>query len=523
MGFYRVRLRRHKKSVFVLIFREPPDDKPKVKTLHNLTLAQKLTFLTLIITVVSSIITLSCVYFFILKLNNQFLEGEIKERETIIEHAYMEPLWSFDQRQIEQVSKSLISDNGFTYIEAVRVIDASGNILFEKAHNSDRIGNLEEYARKPFTKVGSTRIMKGKEHLGTVQIAFTSQGVMNKYKGLLTSIFLFSFLIVGFTCFWIHVFFNKLLTTPLNRLLCHVQELKNARFETHPYAGLTGELRDIGNTLNFTSELVKKRNDDLKHHSETLEKMVAERTNELQEQILKNMNASRLVAVGEVASGIAHEINNPLTVINGQMMKLQRQLKNYPEDDALRAPIEKINLMSNRIVKIINGLKLISRDGHSDPMQNFGIGNMVDEIKLLTEMKIKSLNIDLEFNIPENEIQVYGREVQISQVLVNLINNAVDAISTSEEKWIKVTVAEKSGHVEFRITDSGKGISKEVQDKIMTPFFTTKGVGKGTGLGLSISKGIINDHGGEFYYNASAGNTEFVFTLSKCIGEIKAA
>jgi len=493
------------------------------KLFRNLTLAQKLTFLTLVITVMSSAVTLGFVYFFILKLNAQFLEGEIKERESIIEHVYVEPLWSFDQKQIEEVSKSLISNSGFTYIEAVRVIDPYGNVLYERSMGKDRVGNLEDYAKAPFTKVGSTKIYKSKEHLGTVWIAFTAQGVMDKYRGLLTSIFLFSFLIVGFTCFWINVFFKKLLSEPLNALLCHIQQIKNAQFINHPYDGLTDELRDIGNTLNFTAALVKKRNDDLKNHSENLERMVAERTNELQVQILKNMNASRLVAVGEVASGIAHEINNPLTVINGQILKLQRQMKNYPQDEMLTAPIEKINLMSNRIVKIINGLKLISRDGQSDPMLNFDLNKMVEEIKLLTEMKIKSLDIDLQFDIPQDEIMVYGREVQISQVLVNLINNAVDAISANEEKWIRVRVSEEDGRVQFRITDSGKGISKEVQEKIMTPFFTTKGVGKGTGLGLSISKGIINDHGGEFYYNKESPNTEFIFTLSLCRGAIKAA
>lgn len=487
-----------------------------MKTLANyFNLAQKLTILTLVVTVISSSALLACVYFFILQLNNQFLEGEIGEREAIIEHAYVEPLWSFDQHQIEEVSKSLINNNGFTYIEAVRVIDPGGNILFEKAEGSKRVLSLDEYVNKPFTKIGSTKIKKGEQELGTVQIVFTSEGVMNKYRGLITSIFLFSFMIVAFTCFWINVFFNKILTNPLNKLLTHVQELKNARFETHNYTEHTGELQDIGNTLNYTSTLIKKRNDDLKHHSENLEKMVADRTSELEEQILKNMNASRLVAVGEVASGIAHEINNPLTVINGQMLKLQRQLKNYPPDESLNEPIEKIKLMSNRIVKIIKGLKLISRDGNSDPMTGFAINSMVDEIKLLTEMKIKSLNIDLEFTAPANVVQVYGREVQISQVLVNLINNAVDAITNLEEKWIKVEISEIGGSVQFKITDSGKGIKKETQDKIMTPFFTTKGVGKGTGLGLSISKGIISDHGGEFYYNSTCSNTQFIFTLSK--------
>ena len=179
--------------------------------------------------------------------------------------------------------------------------------------------------------------------------------------------------------------------------------------------------------------------------------------------------------------------------------------------------------MCSRIVKIINGLKLISRDGQSDPMMNFQINNMVEEIKLLTEMKIKALNISLQFILPDEGVEAYGREVQISQVLVNLINNAVDAISYNEEKWIKVEVCEHGGSVEFKITDSGKGITREVQEKIMTPFFTTKGVGKGTGLGLSISKGIINDHGGDLNYNAESPNTQFVFTLSKYRRELKAA
>lgn len=458
---------------------------------------------------------LGCVYFFLLQLNNQFLESETKEREAIIEHAFIEPLWSFDQHQIEEVSKSLITNNGFSYIEAVRVVDPTGNVLFELADGKDHFVNIEDYANRPFTKVGTTKITRAGQNLGSVQIAFTTKGVMDKYRGLFTSIILFSLMITALTCFWINVFFNRLLTAPLNRLLSHVKELKNAKFETHQYSGVSCELQDIGNTLNYTSTLIKKRNDDLKHHSENLEKMVEERTAELQEQILKNMNASRLVAVGEVASGIAHEINNPLTVINGQVVKLQRQLKKYPDEDQLMPPLEKINLMSNRIVKIINGLKLISRDGHSDPMACFNINTMIEEIKLLTEMKIKSLNIKLDFIAPEGDVQVYGREVQISQVLVNLINNAVDAISHYDDKWIKVEIKEVVGGVEFRITDSGEGIPKDVQEKMLTPFYTTKGVGKGTGLGLSISKGIINDHGGEFYYNEHSPNTQFVFILSK--------
>jgi C4-dicarboxylate-specific signal transduction histidine kinase len=223
-----------------------------------------------------------------------------------------------------------------------------------------------------------------------------------------------------------------------------------------------------------------------------------------------------------VASGIAHEINNPLMVITGQVLKIKRQLKEGHVDE-IEQPLSKISLMSERIVKIIKGLKLISRDGHKDPMNEFSFATMIEEIKLLTEMKIKSLDIDFSVNMPQTIDHIYGREVQISQVLVNLINNSFDAISAQEEKWIRIEVLDLNETIQVSVTDSGRGISKDLQDKIMNPFFTTKEVGKGTGLGLSISKGIVKDHGGDFYYNNHCPNTQFVFTISKSMGQQKAA
>lgn len=107
--------------------------------------------------------------------------------------------------------------------------------------------------------------------------------------------------------------------------------------------------------------------------------------------------------------------------------------------------------------------------------------------------------------------------MQISQVLVNVIGNAIDAIAGLSEKWIRVEVYDKNDKVFFTITDSGKGIPLEIQEKIMHPFFTTKGVNIGTGLGLSISKSIIEEHGGFLNYNVSSPNTQFVFELRKAV------
>ncbi len=105
---------------------------------------------------------------------------------------------------------------------------------------------------------------------------------------------------------------------------------------------------------------------------------------------------------------------------------------------------------------------------------------------------------------------------QISQVLLNLLNNAFDAVMDGppdKRRWVRVDIDLTGENVQLKVTDCGDGISAEVQMKLMQPFFTTKGTGKGTGLGLSISKGIVEKHGGQLFYNRESKNTCFVISL----------
>jgi two-component system NtrC family sensor kinase len=455
------------------------------------------------------------VYFSIVNLNESMLNREIEGGKNIITNAYIEPLWSFDKTQIEEVSNTFLNDNGFVSTTAIKVVDPKGKVLFYKSTISKDNLPFENYANMPFTKTTVSEIKKNGEVLGSVYIAFTTSSIMSMYKNFLGLILLFTFFILGIISICLNLFFNKVLTTPFNQLLDHIKQIRNENYERKIYPFVSHEMQLISNAINYTSHLINKRNNDLKNYTENLEKMVDERTSELESQVIKNISVNRLVAVGEVASGIAHEINNPLTVINGQILKLKRQLKNSELDAECEASINKISLMSERIVKIINGLKLISRDGHADPMVQFSIRTMIEEIVLLTEMKIKSMDIQFDVQIDPSIEFGHGREVQISQVLVNLVNNSVDAISTEKEKWIKIVVSDHFDSVQFSITDSGHGIAKDMKEKIMLPFFTTKQVGKGTGLGLSISKGIIKEHGGDLVCNDQCPNTQFAFTLSK--------
>jgi C4-dicarboxylate-specific signal transduction histidine kinase len=112
--------------------------------------------------------------------------------------------------------------------------------------------------------------------------------------------------------------------------------------------------------------------------------------------------------------------------------------------------------------------------------------------------------------------ELYGQEIPLSQVAINLINNAVDAISTlPKPRFIEFRIYDKEDRIYFSITDSGTGIPLEVRNKMLTPFFTTKNATQGTGLGLSISLEIIRTHSGELYYVEESINTRFEFYLPK--------
>ena len=103
--------------------------------------------------------------------------------------------------------------------------------------------------------------------------------------------------------------------------------------------------------------------------------------------------------------------------------------------------------------------------------------------------------------------------MQVEQVILNLLNNAIDAIELNETKWVKIDFLKKETSIIISVTDSGKGIPDDIVEKIMQPFYSTKETGKGTGLGLSISKGIIENHKGTLTYDGSIGNTRFLIEL----------
>lgn len=227
------------------------------------------------------------------------------------------------------------------------------------------------------------------------------------------------------------------------------------------------------------------------------------------------LSTSKMAALGEMAGGVAHEINNPLAVIIGKSSQLRKQLATgLPMGERLMTDIEKIENTAQRIAKIVSGLRSFSRNADNDPMTKLNIRQVVEDAITLASDKFAHQSIELRkiFNIPA-EAFVLGRQAQLEQVLLNLLHNAHDAILEKTNKWVEVRVSQSQDKFSIAVTDCGTGIPDEVVEKMMQPFFTTKEVGKGTGLGLSISKGIIEGHGGEFTYDKTCQNTRFNITI----------
>lgn len=228
------------------------------------------------------------------------------------------------------------------------------------------------------------------------------------------------------------------------------------------------------------------------------------------------IHSNKMASLGEMASGIAHEINNPLTIIKFASYQLQKNIENEKFDSTdVKNTLTKIDATTDRISKIVLGLRTFSRDGKNDPFELIHVNALLDNILSFCSDRLKINSIDLIKENIHEEMIFEGRQIEISRVLLNLFNNAIDAIESADERWIKISAKNEKDYLEIEVTDSGKGIPLEIQNKIFQPFFTSKEIGKGTGLGLSLSMAIIKNHNGELSLNTKNENTTFVIKLPK--------
>ncbi len=221
--------------------------------------------------------------------------------------------------------------------------------------------------------------------------------------------------------------------------------------------------------------------------------------------------AEKLSALGQMISGIAHELNNPLAAVKGYVELI---LTRHELAELTRRDLEKVASESNRAAKLVNNFLSFARQ---QPMQReaLQLNDLVLRVVDLRKFDHQKLRVELRLNLDPDLAATQADPDQIQQVLVNLLNNALDALATAARPGIlQITTRQTDNLIAVMVEDNGPGVPAEMLPFIFEPFFTTKEVGKGTGLGLSIAHSVLADHNGRVFYQPSAlGGACFVFEL----------
>ncbi len=234
------------------------------------------------------------------------------------------------------------------------------------------------------------------------------------------------------------------------------------------------------------------------------------------EETARAENSSRLAALGDISGGMAHEINTPLAIINLMIEDVLRLLDSVERStDDVKAKLNTALSAANRISRIITSLLQISRKGQNfDLFADIKVAKLLEDVLNMCQEKFALAGISLDV-APPPDVVVRTKQVLISQVLLNILNNAFDEVIQhgDKKKYINLFFKIDDSKLTLCIENSGPKISENIQDKIFQPFFTTKEVGRGSGLGLSICKGIVESLKERIWLEKSLPKTTFCFTL----------
>jgi two-component system, NtrC family, sensor kinase len=229
----------------------------------------------------------------------------------------------------------------------------------------------------------------------------------------------------------------------------------------------------------------------------------------MEAQLIQN---DKMASIGQLVSGVAHELNNPLTSIAGLTeLLLERDAPDLP-----REHLRVIHDQAERAGRIVRNLLTFARKGLPEQAA-VDLNDVAVRTTLLIVYELQLHGIELESALSPEPITVLGDRYELQQVLLNLVTNAVQAVSqlpAGRPRRIRVTTERHGDETTLRVCDNGPGVPPHLVPHLFTPFFTTKGPGEGTGLGLSLSYGLVKAHGGVLAYEAPPeGGAEFRMTL----------
>jgi len=300
--------------------------------------------------------------------------------------------------------------------------------------------------------------------------------------------------------FLLSLLLTRVVNRPVNKLLAATKTAAHGNLDQTVSIRSHDELGELSESFNNMISELKRSRDAIEEWTQTLERRVQERTQELQQVQDQLVRAGKMAALGELAAGVAHEINNPLT---GVLTFSSLMLKKVDEAHPWKKDLENIVQQTTRCRNIVRGLLDFARQRKPDK-KDWDIHTLLDRTVTLVENQARFQNIKIVKEFKTGIPMLFVDGDQIQQVFMNIIINAADAMS-GDGGTLTIKTNNKDGAAEVSFTDTGCGMTKENLSKLFAPFFTTKEIGKGTGLGLAISYGIIQSHGGDIEVESQVG------------------
>jgi C4-dicarboxylate-specific signal transduction histidine kinase len=232
---------------------------------------------------------------------------------------------------------------------------------------------------------------------------------------------------------------------------------------------------------------------DLRETTQEMER----REHELRDKQEQLVQAGKLATLGELTTGVAHELNNPLNNIGLYVGNVIDRIRlGEVESEPLMGDLEKAMEQVRKATEIISHLRTFGRAARVS-IELVDVDDVIERSLLLVQEQLRLRAIEVELELCPDELLVLANPIQLEQVFINLLTNARDALADSKQKTIRIASSRDEERIRIAFSDTGPGIPGELQQRIFDPFFTTKEVGTGTGLGLSITYSIVKEYGGD--------------------------
>jgi signal transduction histidine kinase len=353
------------------------------------------------------------------------------------------------------------------------------------------------------------------EEIGTITI-FLSLEQVNESIADASTVAIQITLAVVLLAMILMALFVRIITDPVQELVDVTNRVSQGDLTQRVAIEQGDEIGQLAHTFNQMIESLQQSRQEIEDYNRNLEAMIVERTEELEQTQAQLVQSEKMSAIGQLAAGVAHELNNPLGGILGfAQFTLEKLNKTAPEKtgekeiEAYKRYLTDIEAQARRCKTIVQNLLRFSRSSKTSDFDSVNLNDVVKDTCTFVEHQLSMNQIELNLDLDDNLPEIRGNSGQLQQVVTNLVINAMHAspADSSIQVLTGPITCETTGRpaVAVKVIDQGVGIPSENLDKLFEPFFTTKEVGKGTGLGLSVSYGIIRDHSGEILVDSTPG------------------